>query len=110
MHLVNSVTDEKGKEKSMEASPVSMSPPASPDVGSSSLNQPPAESLFTPYEPPSHYVEHMEVSKSRINQQEQVATIHEVTKVKKMDPYEEGEKDISSKLDYLIIPLFLVFS
>jgi hypothetical protein len=41
------------------------------------------ESLFAPYKPPSHYVAHLAVSGSRVDE---VAY-----EVKKMDPYEEGK-------------------
>lgn len=67
-------------------------PAPAPSVGSScSFAQPSqaTESLFTPYEPPSHYVAHIEASKARIDKQEDIA--HELPQVKKMDPYEEGE-------------------
>ena len=72
------------------APPAPPAPAPAPNVGSScSFNQPSTESLFTPYEPPSHYRAHVEASKARIDQQEQVA--HELPQVKKMDPYEEGK-------------------
>ena len=87
VRLFNSTSSEdKGEGRSMEVSP----PAPAPNVGSScSFNQPSTESLFQPYEPPSHYKAHVEASKARIDQEEHVA--HELSRVKKMDPYEEGK-------------------
>ena len=89
--MASGMSDDRGKDKSTEVSP--MPPPSTvpvPHIGSSSsLDQPPTESLFTAYDPPSHYVAHVEASRSRIDQQEQVA--HELPLVKKKDPYEEGK-------------------
>ena len=91
--LITSTSKDKGKGKSTEVS--SPSPPAPPpNVDSScSLNQAStsAQSLFTPYEPPSHYSAHVEALKARslADQQEHVA--RELPQVKKMDPYEEGK-------------------
>lgn len=91
--LVTSTSEDKGKGKSTEVSnPSPPTPPPAPNVGSSSscsFNQASTStaSLFTPYEPPSHYRAHVEASKGRIDQ-EHVA--HE-PQVKKMDPYEEGK-------------------
>lgn len=102
VRLIASTSEDNGEGKSMEVSspsPPSPPPPPSPpspapapnaSVGSSySFNQPSTESLFSPYEPPSHYRAHVEASKARIDQQEHVA--HELPQVKKMDPYEEGK-------------------
>ncbi|KAF8805134.1 hypothetical protein BYT27DRAFT_7258250 [Phlegmacium glaucopus] len=91
--LIASASDNTGEGRSMEEPPLPPleSPCAAqaPNVDSSSFDLPPTESLFTPYEPPSHYVAHVESSKSRLNQQEQVSP--ELLQVKKMDPYEEEE-------------------
>jgi hypothetical protein len=85
MFLVSKISEDA----SMEVSGP-LCPPPAPNVGSScSFAQPSTESLFTPYEPPSHYLAHIEASKARINKQEDIA--HELPEVKKMDPYEEGE-------------------
>jgi hypothetical protein len=94
--LITSMSEDKGK--STEISPPPPNPPApapAPNVASSSscsFNQASTsthwQSLFTPYEPPSHYRAHLEASKARLDRQEHVA--HEVPQVK-MDPYEEGK-------------------
>lgn len=93
VHLIANTSEDKSEGNSAEVSPPSPPPPApppAPNVDSScSFNQPSTESLFTPYEPPSHYRAHVEASKARIEQQEHVA--HELPLVKKMDPYEEGK-------------------
>ena len=79
----------------MEVSPPSppTPTPAPPlDTGlSHSFNQASTStaSLFTPYEPPSHYRAHVEASNARLDQQEHVAD--ELPHVKKIDPYEEGK-------------------
>lgn len=75
----------------MEVSEATTSSAPAPNVGSSSFTQPSQAtgSLFTPYEPPSHYVAHIEASKRRIDQKGKNA--HGLEEVKKMDPYEEGE-------------------
>ena len=97
--LIASASEDKGKGKSIDISPpplplpLPLPPPSAqaPNVGSScSFGLPPTESLFTPYEPPSHYVAHVEGSKSRIDRSQPVT--HELPKVKKMDPYEEGKE------------------
>jgi hypothetical protein len=91
VRLIASTSEDKGEGTSTQVSPPS--PPASlpaPNVGSScSFALPSTESLFAPYEPPSHYRAHVEASKARIDEQEHVA--HELPQVKKMDPYEEGK-------------------
>ena len=71
---------------------LSLLPPAPAPLNMSSnrsINLPSSNSLFTPYEPPSHYVAHLNASSSKTDQQEQ--DVHEIPQVKKMDPYEEGE-------------------
>lgn len=93
VRLITSTPEDKGKGKSTEVSPPSLPAPAPPpNVGSScSPNQASTstQSLFTPYEPPSHYRAHVEASKARSDQQEHVA--RELPQVKKIDPYEEGK-------------------